>query len=84
MSDTKKVSLTIPQDTHTALTEYAEAKGVTVSEAVAALVKTAVGRRAAVNNYAERQAEARRAEKAAAEKKAKAKVKAKSASARAA
>lgn len=76
MSDkTKKVSLTIPADTHTALSEYAETKGVTVSDAVAALVKTAVGRRAAVNAYAAKQAKAKRAEKAAAAKKAKSRTK---------
>lgn len=66
-TDKKKLAVTIPEDTYDALTEFAKAKGVTVSEAVAALVKTAVGRRAAVNSYAERQAAVKRAEREAAE-----------------
>lgn len=75
MSGTKKISITIPQETHDALSEFAEAKSVSVSDAVTALIKTAIGRRGAVNAYAKKQAEAKRAAKAAAAKKAKSRSK---------
>lgn len=70
--DTKKIQLSIPADVHTSLTEYATLKGVSLGDAIAGLVRTAVGRRAAVNNYAAKKAHEARIAKIKAEKAAKA------------
>lgn len=69
MSDTKKITLTLDGDLHAALTDYAN--GNPLSEVCTGLLRTALGRVAAVHRYNEARREAKLAEQAAGAKRAK-------------
>lgn len=73
MSDTKKITLTLDGDLHAALTDYAN--GNPLSDVAGSLLKTALGRVAAVYRYNEARRQAKLAERAAEAKKAEAKAK---------
>jgi hypothetical protein len=68
---TKRDVIRVSPNTSAAIREYAAKKGVTVADAADALIKTAVGRRAAVSKWAAEKAAAEREAKKLAQKQAK-------------
>lgn len=61
MGRKKTLTITVDGDIHAYIKGYAAQKGVDVETATTSLLKTAVGRRAAVSAYSAKVAEAKRA-----------------------